>query len=186
MASLLTHTLRMISYGAVSRRSSIPNSWRKLLAQPASSYGLSCFAYTAVGLHAIALWATCPAAFPDWPAKIAIPEASLVSLQGVWSFCSDVLFVGRESGFHAVDRVSALSLTALQIAKFSLLLTLSSYEKLWVCTGIVAGLGCKLRGYRAILDGSAEGFRRAHIWWHLSLPLVIGTLHAVRQGSRCL
>jgi hypothetical protein len=182
MRALLAHTLRMVTTGAWSHRSSIKPAWRLRLAAPLSSYAASCFMYTAVGLHAVVLWSVCPEAIPAWPPAIALPEACLVTLQGLWSFASDVLFVGRDSSFHAVDRVSALSLTALQLAKFGWVLpaTLSSSELSIVWFGICLGLACKVQGYRAILGDSVDAFRLWHTLWHVTLPGGAFALHVLR------
>ena len=183
--TLLQHTVRMITYGVWRRRSSISPSWRTHLSVPFSLYALSSFAYTAVGLQAVAMWMACPAAVPEYSAAIAIPEACLVALQGVWSFHSDVLHVGQDSIFHVVDRASAVTLVAVQLAKFAVFLpwSMTSAEVIGVWIGLVAGIFCKLRGYRAILRGSVESFRLWHILWHVSMPLTIGVLHSTRWRS---
>ena len=182
--ALLAHTLRFVTRGAWSTASSIRPAWRRQLAVPLSLYGLSCFAYTAVGLHAIALWMACPQAVPEWPARFALPEATAVTIQGVWSFASDVLNVGRDSHFHAIDRVSALSLVALQLIKFGYLLpqapSMQWMELASVWFGLAIGIVCKLRGFRAILDNSPTGFRRWHTLWHASMPLTFIVWHSSR------
>jgi len=182
---LLRHTLRMITYGALNRNSSIKPSWRTRLARPCSLYGLSCFAYTVVGLHSMALWLLCPQAIPEWPPHIAVPESFLVAVQGLWSFASDVVHVGQPSTFHVVDRVSALVLVAAQLAKFCWLLprSLSVAERAWIWGGLAIGIACKVGGFKAVISGGSADFHRWHILWHLSLPLTFGAFHASRWHS---
>ena len=179
--SILQHTAHMVTYGAWSRKSSLPPPWRKHLAIPLSVYGLSSFTYTIVGLHALALWTACPSAIPEWPQSIAVIEACLVTLQGLWSFCSDVLNAARDSSFHIVDRVSAVSLLGLQFVKLGgFMRNMPTEHLMWMWSGLIVAIVCKLRGYRAILDGSRESFRFWHIVWHFSLPLAAGLLHSSR------
>ena len=185
--TLLAHTRRMLSHHALRRQSSIPHSWRRHLAVPLSVYGLSSFTYVAVGLHALALWSSCPSAIPEWPPAIARPEACLVTLQGIWSFFSDVLNVGRDSAFHPIDRASALALVAVQLIKFGLVMphSMTVAELVWIWFGLAGGIGRKLCGYRAILRGSPESFRTWHTLWHVSMPLFVGLLHSTRWRASC-
>lgn len=179
---LLRHTARMVSYGALSRKSSIPEAWREHLARPRSAYAWSSFMYTLVGLQSLLLWTSCPAAVSEWPQRIARPEAVLVTLQGIWSFYSDVLYVGLYSSFHTVDRLSALTLTGFQILKFGIVLpwSMSLYELAWVWCGLALGIHCKLRGYRAVIDSSVHSFRIWHIAWHCSFPITFLAFHGYR------
>ena len=180
--SLFAHALKMTTHGAFTTRSSIKPAWRRQLAVPLSPYGLSSFCYTFAGLYAMVAWFFCPGAMPGWPARVAFPEASLVVLQGAWSFLSDVINVGRPCIFHAVDRISAVSLTAFQLCKFGLLMVtdLSGMQAIFIVVGLGLGIGCKLQGYRAILNGHVERYRHWHLLWHLSLPLAVSALHSWR------
>ena len=179
---LLRHIIRMLTYGACSRRSSVKSSWRSQLAQPLSIYGLSSFTYTTAGIHALILLICCPEAVPGWPASVWLLEATLVMMQGVWSYCSDVLFIGLESNFHACDRISALSLVGLQLVKFGWVLpsSMSTEWLAWIWIWLVAGIICKICGYQCILSDSADGFRRWHIRWHVTMPFGVSVFHAAQ------
>jgi hypothetical protein len=186
--TLLKHTLWMCTAGLGTMRSSIPNAWRPLLMQPSKHgmitwlYGASSFLYTLVGMQALIMFYVCPEAVPEWPQRVALVESGLVSMQGVWSFCSDVVNVGIPSRFHMIDRVTAISLMALQFLKYGVLVrpSLSLLEIAWIWLGLAVSVRCKLGGYQAILRNEAESYRAWHIAWHVSLPVVFGCFHAVR------
>lgn len=189
--ALLSHALRMVTVGILNRRSSIDPRWRKKLKTPL--YCASSFAYSAVGLLSLLQWTACAAAAPEMPLAYALSEAVLVTLQGGWSYWSDVLRVGEPSWAHPVDRASAVSLCAVQVLKFCVILPahLSARQRVWVVGGIGGALACKVRGYHAILANDVHSYRRSHILWHLSLPLVIGALNAWRwrdahREGRCV
>lgn len=187
--TLAAHTLSMLSTGALNVRSSVPPGWRPHLAR-VSVYALSCFFYSAVGIHGLALFARCSSAVANWPAQVAIVEALLVTAQGCWSFSSDVLYVGLSSRMHVVDRCSAIALTALQLLKFGVVVRLTVAEALWIWSGIGAAIFCKLKGYRALLGGTAADFRLWHTLWHASLPLAVGGFNEwrwqqARAGEGC-
>ena len=178
---LLRHTLHICTRGAVSRNSSIDPRWRRELANPRSLYALSCATYAIGGLLWALQLAACPESVPYWASKIGPYEAALVTLQSVCSFWSDVLMVGRPSYAHAVDRCSALTLTALQPAKFLLLTPHVSHAELaWIWGGILVGVGFKVAGYRAIINDDVDAFRRMHILWHVSLPLALSAWAVAR------
>ena len=158
----------------MSRKSSIDPRWRRELANPRSLYALSCATYAIGGLLWALQLAACPESVPPIAARLGPYEAALVTLQSVCSFWSDVLMVGRPSYAHAVDRCSALTLTALQPAKFLLLTPhLSPAELAWIWGGILVGVGFKIAGYRAIINDDVDAFRQTHILWHVSLPLAL-------------
>ena len=186
--TLLQHMFKMMTYGAVSPKSSVPPSWRAHLSKPLSLYGMSSFTYSVTGLHALFMSLHCPGALPAWADYFTV-EAVLVTIQGVLSFCADVLNIGRPSIFHVLDRCLALTLTGLQLLKFAVILPpwMSRGELAFVWLGIAVGIYCKVQGYNAILHKQMERFRTWHIWWHFVMPLAIGAWHGGRwlTASSC-
>ena len=172
LAATARHVVRSIASASTSR-SNINPAWRPRLSQPLSVYGFSCWTYSIAGILVLAQSLVCPTAFlPDW-ANVARKEGCALVLQGCWSFCSDVLNVGRPSRFHSIDRVSALMLTCIQIFKFGIIApyAIRLDQLLWGWLSIVVGLSCKLMGSRAILADCVEDFYFWHCMWHLTLPV---------------
>ena len=98
-SAVLAHTLRMLTTRVLSKRSSIPKSWRPHLCAPISTYALSSFLFSACGLLELTQCLTCPVASPaGWPASYGLREGIAVVLQGMWSYWSDVLAVGQARG----------------------------------------------------------------------------------------
>ena len=95
-SAVLRHAARMcLSSKVLDKRSSIPMHWRKSLSRPASLYALSSLLYVACGVLEWQQCRACPAASPSgWPASFGQAESLAVMLQGVLSYCSDVLVVG--------------------------------------------------------------------------------------------
>lgn len=156
------------------------------------------------------------ASLPGWPARLGLFEAGAVMIQGVLSYLSDVVFVGlvspaclerhratqREtptsrwlnrraacaqvSWAHPCDRVSALSLVALQFFKvfWVLMPTFSPAEAVWFAGGLAVAIWCKVADYHAILAGDESRYERTHLLWHLSLPVTFGGHAALRWISR--
>ena len=184
---LLRHASTMVTVGVFSRRSSIRHTWRSELSEPCSCYAASCFTYSIVGIHAMLLFTNCPEAIPEWPIHLALPEAALVTLQGCWSFASDVHAVGRESSWHIVDRLMAQLLLSMQFLKFGILLpdAMSTAECVWLWTWLAIGVACKMRGYRGVIDGSMSRYRLWHIAWHCTVPMGVLAFHHYRWYS-CL
>ena len=170
---------------AFTNRSRIDPRWRTHLSRPCSLYGLSSWSYTAIGLLLLSHCLLCPAALAEWAVghpTLALGEACALTLQGGWSFLSDVLNIGRTSWLHSLDRVSALTLTFLQLVKFGVIMVpgMSAYELAYVWGGIGIGVAAKLMGSRAILDQSMAGFRGWHTVWHLELPAALGGFLVMR------
>eukprot|EP00966_Prymnesium_polylepis_P327948 7383770-Prymnesium_polylepis.1 len=175
MTDVARHGLRMVTTRLLDRRSSIPHSWRAVLSEPLSAYALSSWCYCVCGLVGLAQATRCPGASPvGWDAAHGARECVLVILQGIWSYLSDVVAVGRVSWAHPVDRFSAVALTFFQAYKLGFLVraTMSWPELLWLAGGLGVGIFYKVADYHALLAGDALRYRRTHTAWHVSLPFV--------------
>ncbi len=186
-SSLLRHTARMWTSGALSLKSSVPTSWRRSLACPRNSplsamYAASSWLFTLTAMVGL-LNLACPDAHLPWPAAFHATEGILLALQGYWSYLSDVKCVGTASWAHPVDRASAMFLVIVQFFKFVLVLpratppVTSPAELAWVGVGVAFGVAVKVIGYRQLILGHERRYAIAHIMWHLSLPLVVGGFH---------
>ena len=180
--SLVRHVLYATTRGAISPRSSVKPSWHKELNR-FSLYACSSWFYTVVGVHGLCMFLSCPTVYPGWPPHIAIPDVTLVMLQGIWSFNSDVRNIGLTSKWHVVDRLTAQALTLFQVVKFAYFLVppvLSPAQFAFVWFGFFVAFFCKLQGYKAIVDASLPRFKFWHTLWHISLPLT----HIILQSWR--
>ena len=87
---------------------------------------------------------------------------------------------------HPLDRVSALSLTALQFYKvfWVLLPSLYAAELGWFGVGLATAVSLKVADYYAILEGDAARYERTHLLWHVSLPFVFSAHTATMWASQ--
>jgi hypothetical protein len=185
--SLFAYALCMITTGVFDVKSNIPPEWRPNLRQPFTAYAISSFFYTAVGIVTLFQIYLCPlAAPPGWPVRYATAEAVLICLQGIWSYCSDVISIGATSFAHPIDRFSAVTLTFFQVYKFGILLrpVLGPVDLAWVGTTLAIGFGCKFADYQAMQSRNISMYRRSHFWWHVSLPLGFGT-YCIYRWANC-
>ncbi|KAL1507823.1 hypothetical protein AB1Y20_007431 [Prymnesium parvum] len=169
------HLLRLLTVKLVDRHSSIPLAWRRVLSRPCSAYALSSLLFCLAGVVEFAQCAACAPASPaGFSAKSGVLEAVLVFQQGILSYWSDVLRVGQVSWAHPLDRLSAVSLTGFQLVKICYLVfhSLAWIEIIWLVGGLLTGLSYKVADYYALLDDDALRYRRTHMLWHVSLPLV--------------
>lgn len=185
MAATPTSALHV--FGRVLRRgcgidwtphSIIDPKWRKSnLTDPTSAYAISSFFYSAAGAFALLMTSACPLAFPSqWPARWVQFESTLIIMQGVWSFGSDVHALGRTSYWHPIDRTSATWLTGLQFVKYGILLrpVLPVGELLWIGATLLIAVAIKIADSRAIMQRDRLLYERTHFWWHVSLPFGVG------------
>lgn len=174
---LIRHAFKAVTVNVFKTKSALPSSWRAELSIPFTCYSCSSFTYSAVGLQALVLFTYCPEAIPEYPRSSALWEARLVVLQGVWSYCSDVMNAAQDSMWHCVDRFSAVALFSWQLYKLGFLLDVGipEEEKAWLWLWLSATIFAKVRGYRGILDGELHAFRFWHIVWHITLPFSIAS-----------
>ena len=131
--------------------------------------------------------AACPDAFPpSWPTSYARFEALCVTLQGFFSYWSDVMCIGRTSIAHPIDRCSAQALIFLQFYKYILCLRpfLGAAELLWCSTTLAIGMVLKFGDYYAIKTNDMPLFEQSHTWWHVTLPFGLGS-HILYLWSEC-
>ena len=142
------------------------------------AFAVSPFAYVVLAAiewsHAPRLAAQTSAEFP-WRV-----EAALFFLQGIFSFLSDVVWFGVRPPLRlgVLDRVSAVTLTAVQFLKLVL-------HAAGLC-GFVNGLSWDiaaaylltvpvvslfLRGKQAALDDNLRLFLLCHTGWHVAAPV---------------
>lgn len=164
-----------------SRQTSLPPGWRAELYSPCSTYALSSFTYSILGMQMLYqnLWH--PDAAPGWPARpYGILEAVWVILMGFVSYASDGLMVGTTSWAHVIDRLLAPALFFLQVFKFVFLFLpwLTFYEKIWTWV-LGLGLGAVIKWWdsETIARKDLEGYRFMHVVWHLHLPLIFGAFN---------
>mmetsp|Transcript_26777 Transcript_26777/g.58793 ORF Transcript_26777/g.58793 Transcript_26777/m.58793 type:complete len:205 (+) Transcript_26777:215-829(+) len=178
--AVLFHTVRMATTGLVKTQSSIDPQWRMILANPFSVYATSSFAYSLAGALALMQTMSCPCILPGWPYRLCCVESLLVIQQGLLSYWADALRIGLKSVAHPIDRVSAVTLTALQLFKYSICIEMSPAERIWIWAALLAALSMKVLGYYAILSRNVYLFRDAHTLWHLSLPIAVAVFNTWR------
>jgi len=171
--------LRGQGRGFWNTKSTIDPRWRRTLAKPMSMYALSSFFYSVLGVTHVIVIVTCPGSSPvGWPACFGLPEAFLVTLQGFWSFLSDVRHVGKESWAHPLDRLSAVCLTALQIWKYGFYLRteLKLVDIIWTGGTLLFGIVSKLIDNYALFVKKDEAlYARTHFLWHAVFPIGFGS-----------
>ena len=202
---LLLHAAYMVTIGIFNKKSVVPPKWRPELRQPFTSYALSSWFYSAVGVMTLLQSLYCPlASTPGWPPSFSFPEAVLGILQGVWSYWSDCLAIGtvrsppaglaaaappassrrrappfwpQDSIAHVVDRFSAVALTFLQFYKFLFILLpwMGALDVVWTGSVLLLGAACKMADYHAMQSANMALYRRSHFWWHVSLPFGLGS-----------
>ena len=174
----MLHAMYMVTLGVFNTRSAVDPSWRAELRVPYTPYAVSSLFYSAAGIAAICQVLWCPSASsPGWPPAFSLPEAALVFLQGVWSYWSDVVDIGKTSPMHAVDRFSAVSLTFLQVYKFGVVLRpwMTPLDMAWTGVTLVTAVACKMADYHAMQSDDMHLYIRSHFWWHVTLPLGLGS-----------
>lgn len=163
--NLIVHALYMVTVGVFATRSTVNPKWRPNLTQRFTAYALSSLFYSAAGIICLLQLVWCPLASPPgWPTRYSIPEAVLVTLQGVWSYWSDVVAIGTTSIAHPIDRFSAVTLTFFQFYKFGILLwpAMDTPDKVWTSTTLAFAVVCKMADYHAMRANDISLYRRSH------------------------
>lgn len=141
------------------------------------AFGVSPFAYVLLAAvewsYASRLAAQTSAAFP-WRV-----EAALFFFQGIFSFLSDVVWFGVRPPFRlgVLDRVSAVTLVAVQFLKFALhaagfcgFVHGLSWDIVAAYLLTVPVVSLFLRGKQAALDDNRRMFLLCHTGWHVTAP----------------
>ena len=101
-----------------------------------------------------------------------ILEPLCLCIQALLSYLSDVDTLGRNSGWHAVDRLFAYSFTIIRASYSAWYAAVYSSLQLRVFSfGLLCGIFCIRASWSAVLRRDCPAFLRWHSVWHASLPL---------------
>lgn len=150
-------------------RTTVPPAWHAV-AQRHMVYRASPLCYVACGLALGWAEAGRPGAIPYEPA--------LWLVQALLCYRSDVSTLGRDSAWHAADRVYAWSFTVVRLA-FCILVqwwawgfySRAQFQVLSV--GLVVGFGCRILSKVAWTGRKCDLYLAAHAGWHIAPPLAM-------------
>ena len=143
----------------------VPRSWRALAHKHTFYYVSSTF-YGASGLVL---------GYIEHGKDHALPGEPVVwVLQTIFTHLSDVVTLGEDSVWHAVDRLHAYTFTVLRavytLYAYFFMRAYSDVQAAVFLVGLVTALCCIRLSWMAVLRRDAAAFLRWHALWHLMLP----------------
>ena len=140
-------------------------------------YGLSSFTYAILGVLQLTVFAGNFDIEPHVPVPLPLEAACLV-LQSLATLLADVVFMGEDSCWHALDRVAATLNVLLVLCNMA---WISWLERLLYLVVVLSGLSLLRCSRAARLAGDIPGVACWHGFWHLWFPCGLAMWLALRQ-----